>query len=135
MVEWHIKDGKKASGGKRNSVNALSKKLSAKGGVAAQTKTDSTVKEDKRETKRGLGNTYKTRALELKHANLTMGKGKTIKAEIIAVKTNDANRLFARSNISTKGAIIRVKVDDAEKLARVTNRPGQSGSINATLLE
>jgi small subunit ribosomal protein S8e len=135
MVEWHMKDTKKVSGGKRNSARALSKKLAWKGGVAANTKTDTTVKNDKRETKRGLGNTTKTRALELKHANVTDKKGKVTKCEVIAVKTNDSNRLFARSNISTKGAIIRVKVDGVEKTAKVTNRPGQEGSINASLLE
>ncbi len=135
MVEWHMKDSKKVSGGKRNSARALSKKLAWRGGTAANTKTDETVKTDKRETKRGLGLTYKTRALELKHANVTDNKGKITKYEIIAVKTNDANRLFARSNISTKGAIIRIKVDGAEKLARITNRPGQEGNVNAVLIE
>jgi small subunit ribosomal protein S8e len=135
MVEWHIRDDKKPSGGKRNTVRARTKKLAWKGGVAALTKTDTTVKQNKRETKRGLGNTEKTRALEIKNANLVTEKGKTIKAEIIAVKTNDANRLFARSNVSTKGAIIKVKVEGNEKLAKVTNRPGQEGTVNAKLIE
>ena len=130
-----MRDDKKPSGGKRNTVNANTKKLSSKGGLAAMTKTDSTVKTDKVESKRGLGNTHKVRALTLKHANLTDGKGKVSKVEIIAVKTNDANRLFSRANISTQGAIIRVKVDGNEKLAKVTNRPGQEGVVNAKLLE
>jgi small subunit ribosomal protein S8e len=135
MVEWHGKDDKKVSGGKRASINASSKKLSDRGGLPALTKTDTTVKKDKIEPKNGRGNTTKSRALELKHANITDKKGKTTKAEIISVKTNDANRLFARSNISTKGAIIRVKVEGTEKLAKVTNRPGQEGSVNAILIE
>ena len=135
MVEWHYRDDKKPSGGKRNTVNSMTKKLAWKGGTAAMTKTDTTVTKDKIESKRGLGRTHKARALTLRHANLTDGKGKVHKVEIIAVKTNDANRLFARANISTKGAIIRVKVDGAEKLAKVTNRPGQEGMVNAILLE
>jgi len=135
MVQWHYRDDKKPSGGKRNTVNAMTKKLAWKGGLAAMTKTDTTVKNDKVETKRGLGRTTKTRALEVKHANVTDSKGKVHKREIIAVKTNDANRLYARANISTQGAIIRVKVDGAEKLAKVTNRPGQEGNVNAKLIE
>ena len=129
-----MRDDKKPSGGRRNTIRARSKKLAWKGGVAAQTKTDASVEKDVRETSNGLGKVKKTRALQLKHANISQ-KGKVIKAEIVAVKTNDANRLFARSNVSTKGAIIRVKVDGNEKLAKVTNRPGQEGSVNAKLLE
>ena len=135
MVEWHYRDDKKPSGGKRNTVNARTKKLAWKGGAAAMTKTDTTVTTDKVESKKGLGNTTKARALAVRHANLTTGKGKVQKVEIVAVKVNDANRLFARANISTQGAIIRVKVDGTEKLAKVTNRPGQDGNVNAKLLE
>lgn len=135
MVEWHIRDDKKPSGGKRNSANARTKLLSSRGGVAALTKTDSTVEENRIETKKGLGKTKKVRALALKHANVSDGHGKTIKAQIISVKENNANRLFSRANISTKGAIIRVKVDENEKLAIVKNRPGQEGVVNAVLVE
>lgn len=135
MVQWHMKDDKKVSGGKRASARALSKKLAWKGGLVAQTKTDNTVKTDRIETKKGRGNTTKTRGFEIKHANINDGKGKVSKYEIIAVKTNDANRLFARSNISTRGAIIRVKAASGEKLAKVTNRPGQEGVINAVFVE
>ena len=134
MVQWHMRDDKKPSGGRRNTIRSRSKRLAWKGGVAALTKTDDSVKTDIRETNNGLGKTTKTRALQVKHANIAQ-KGKIIKAEIIAVKTNNANRLFARSNVSTKGAIIRVKVDGAEKLAKITNRPGQEGSVNAKFVE
>jgi small subunit ribosomal protein S8e len=134
MVQWHTRDDKKPSGGRRNTIRSRARKLAWKGGVAANTKTDVSVKDDIRETNNGLGSTVKTRALQLKHANIAQN-GKIIKAEIVAVKTNDANRLFARSNVSTKGAIIRVKVDGNEKLAKITNRPGQEGSVNAKLIE
>ncbi|MCX6803563.1 MAG: 30S ribosomal protein S8e [Candidatus Diapherotrites archaeon] len=135
MVQWHMRDDKKPSGGKRDTINARDKKLAWKGGLEAMTKTDATIKTDKVETKKGLGNTLKVRALELKHANVTNGKGKTTKVEIVSVKDNSANRLYGRANISTKGAIIRVKFDGAEKLAQVTSRPGQSGVVNAKLIE
>jgi small subunit ribosomal protein S8e len=130
-----MKDNKKVSGGKRAAVRKMTKKLAWKGGSAALTKTDTTVTKDNVEPKKGRGNSQKVRALSVKHANITDGKGKVSKYEIIAVKTNDANRLFARSNVSTRGAIIRVKVDGAEKLAKVTNRPGQDGNVNAVFVE
>jgi len=134
MVQWHFRDDKKPSGGRRNTVRARTKKLAWKGGAAAMTKTDSSVTKDKIEPKKGMGRTRKARALEIKHANVS-DKGKIVKAEIVAVKVNDSNRLFARSNISTKGAIIRVMIGGSEKLAKVTNRPGQEGTVNAKLLE
>jgi len=129
-----MKDDKKVSGGKRRSAYRMNKKAAWRGGTAADTKTDTSVSEDARETKKGRGGTEKTRATAVKYATvLDKATKKAIKAEIIAVKTNDANRLFARANISTKGALIRVKVGSEEKLARVTNRPGQDGVVNAVL--
>ncbi|MFA6064270.1 MAG: 30S ribosomal protein S8e [archaeon] len=135
MVQWHYRDDKKVSGGKRNTVGSRTKKLAWKGGTAALTKTATSVKKDNIEVNKGLGNTKKSRALSLKNANVTDGKGKIAKYEIIAVKTNNANRLFARANVSTKGAIIKVKVGEAEKFAKVTNRPGQEGVVNAIFVE
>ncbi|MDD2531161.1 MAG: 30S ribosomal protein S8e [Candidatus ainarchaeum sp.] len=134
MVQWHLRDDKKPSGGRRNTVRARSKKLAWKGGKASLTKTVDSIKKDVRETAKKRGKTQKVRALEVKHASIAKD-GKIIKAEIIAVSTNNANRLFARSNVSTKGAIIRVKIDGNEKLAKVTNRPGQEGIVNAKLIE
>jgi len=136
MVQWHTKSGKLPTGGKRNTVNRCDKKKAWMGGVAAETKTDTTVTKEERKVKSGRGTTQKIRATALKFANVTDPKTKkATKLEIIAVKTNDANRLFARSNISTKGALIRVKAAEGEKLARVTNRPGQHGIVNAVLAE
>jgi len=136
MVQWHMKSDKLPSGGKRGTVDRCDKKKAWMGGVAAETKTDTTVTTEVRETKAGRGTTKKVRATALKYANVMDPKTKKAsKVEIIAVKTNDANRLFARSNISTKGALIKVKVGSEEKLAMVTNRPGQHGIVNAVLTE
>ena len=134
MVQWHTKSDKLPSGGKRNTVNRSDKKKAWMGGTEAKTKTDTSSKED-RKTKKGRGNTIKVRLTQTKFANVVTDKktNKIVKAEIIAVKTNDANRLYARSNISTKGAILRVMIDGTEKLAKVTNRPGQHGTVNAEL--
>ncbi|MDD5331306.1 MAG: 30S ribosomal protein S8e [Candidatus Nanoarchaeia archaeon] len=54
---------------------------------------------------------------------------KHIKAKIIAVVENPANRNYARRNIITKGTIIET---DKGK-AKVTNRPGQDAGIQAIL--
>lgn len=55
---------------------------------------------------------------------------KTTKTDIITVKENTANIHYVRRNILNKGAIIETKIGKA----KVTSRPGQSGTINAILL-
>lgn len=135
MVQWHTKSKKKASGGKRRTIRRCDKKKAWMGGLAANTKTSETSKEEVK-TKQGRGNNIKRRTIQTKHANVVDKKtGKVQKLEIIAVKENNANRLFARSNITTKGAIIRVKSGTTEKEAKVTSRPGQDGTVNAQLTE
>ena len=46
------------------------------------------------------------------------------------VVENKANKDFVRMNILTKGAIIETDLGKA----KITSRPGQSGSINAILI-
>jgi len=55
---------------------------------------------------------------------------KTTKTEIISVVENDANIHYVRRNILNKGAIIDTNVGKA----KVTSRPGQSGTVNAVLI-
>jgi len=131
MVEWHTKSNKQSSGGRRNSTRRCTKKKAWMGGSAANTKVQE-GNDDKREVNEGRGTTTKVRATSIKFANV-YNEGKTVKAEILGVKENDANRLFARSNTSTKGALLTVKLGGAEKTVKVTNRPGQDGVINAIL--
>ena len=134
MVQWHTKSDKLPSGGKRHTKDGVSKKNAWKGGREANTKAQSDAKDDKIVTN-GRGNTSKVKSISTAVANLCDKETKKItKVEIINVKENTANRLYARSNIATKGAIIRVRVSGAEKEARVTNRPGQDGVINAILI-
>ncbi len=64
-------------------------------------------------------------------ANITNSKGKTKKAKIINVVETKANRFWARENRLIKGAIIDTEIGKA----KITNRPGQEGSINAVLIE
>ncbi|NKE36460.1 30S ribosomal protein S8e [Natronococcus sp. JC468] len=76
------------------------------------------------------GTDTKTRALATNVANVNKG-GETVTAEIEDVVENDANPNYVRRNIITKGAVI----ETSEGQARVTSRPGQTGQVNAVLLE
>lgn len=130
MVEWHNKSKRLSTGGRRTTIRRCTKKNAWRGGLAANTGTG----KDERETNRGIGNTQKIRATSTKFANvLDNSTKKTAKAEIIAVTENNANRLFARANIITKGAKIKVKIGSDEKVAVVKSRPGQNGIVNAIL--
>jgi len=55
---------------------------------------------------------------------------KTTKTDIITVVENPTNPHYVRRNIMTKGAVINTKIGKA----RITSRPGQSGTINAVLI-
>ncbi len=56
------------------------------------------------------------------------GQSKIVKIE--RVTDNKANLHYMRRNILTKGAVVKTEIGDA----RITNRPGQDGVINAILL-
>jgi small subunit ribosomal protein S8e len=132
MVEWHTKSKKMKSGGKRATLRRCTKKNAWRGGEAANTKT-TTNETEARDVNSGRGLTNKVRVTATKEVNISQGN-KIVKAQIIEVESNDANRLFARSNIATKGATLKVKLGKEEKIAIVTNRPGQDGIINAKLV-
>ena len=57
--------------------------------------------------------------------------GEVFEAELENVVDNPSNVNYARRNIVTKGAI----VETSAGRARVTSRPGQSGQVNAVLLD
>jgi small subunit ribosomal protein S8e len=68
--------------------------------------------------------------LRIKYANVSDGK-KTQKVEIENVIDVEANKNYKVRKIITKGAIIKTKIGDA----KVTSRPGQTGTVNATLIK
>ncbi|MGA7075744.1 MAG: 30S ribosomal protein S8e [Halobacteriota archaeon] len=79
----------------------------------------------------GFGGNSKIRLYKGSHVNVTdVLTGKTSIADIETVELNAANRNYVRRNIITKGAIVQTTVGKA----KVTNRPGQDGSINAVLV-
>jgi small subunit ribosomal protein S8e len=90
-----------------------------------------TIGNEKRKQVRTRGNSRKTRIMTTKTAYVIDPKtGKTAQTEILSVIDNAANINYIRRNIINKGAIIDTKMGKA----RITSRPGQSGTINAVLL-
>jgi len=80
---------------------------------------------------RTKGKNQKTRAKTTNIAYVIDPKNnKTTKTDILSVVENKANIHYVRRNIINKGAIIETKLGKA----RVTSRPGQTGTINAILL-
>ncbi|MFC7082427.1 30S ribosomal protein S8e [Halorussus caseinilyticus] len=92
--------------------------------------TETTVGESRLRTTDTRGNTQKVRALSTDVASVAID-GETVEAEIEDVVENDANPNYVRRNIVTKGALI----ETSEGKARVTSRPGQTGNVNAVLVD
>lgn len=136
MTQWHTKSRRKESGGLRKTAFARHKQLSEKGGVIALTRVITDANQNERQhISKTTGGHAKAKALRAKTANVADQATKTItKWEIQSVKQNQANKLFVRRNIITQNAIIEIKHADSTRLARVTSRPGQSGSVEAILL-
>ncbi|MGZ0746907.1 MULTISPECIES: 30S ribosomal protein S8e [unclassified Haloparvum] len=78
---------------------------------------------------RGTG--QKVNALSTNVAQVATDEGETVTVEIEDVVENPANVNYVRRNIITKGAVIETD----EGRARVTSRPGQTGQVNAVLVE
>lgn len=86
----------------------------------------------KRKNVRGMGGNRKAVILSENEANVTTPKDKTTRrVKILNVSENIADPHFAQRNVITKGAIIVTEIGSA----RVTSRPGQTGRINAVLIE
>ena len=92
--------------------------------------TETQVGEPRFRTVGVRGNGQKVRALATNVANVSVD-GETVTTTINDVVENGANPNYVRRNIITKGAVI----DTDEGEARVTSRPGQTGQVNAVLLE
>jgi len=81
---------------------------------------------------RMMGGNRKQRLLVADIANVLDPKTKKFKvAKIKTVKDSQADPNFIRRNIMVKGAVIDTEIGKA----KITNRPGQSGAINAVLVE
>ncbi len=124
-MRWQGKSTRRYTGGRI--IQARGKRRFELGGDEANTLLGATI----RKTERTLGGALKPRLLRDSTAIVTDPKTKTAKkVKIETVSGNPANIHYVRRNIVTKGAIIKTELGSA----RVTNRPGQEGSINAVLI-
>lgn len=116
----------RANGGKYKAYRK--KKQHELGRLPVQTR----IAESKMREVRTLGGNVKQKMLNCDILNLYDPKTKKCsKAKIISVQENSADRHFVRRNIMTLGAIV---VTDKGR-AKITNRPGQEGAINAIAIE
>lgn len=125
MVRNQSRSNRKPSGSRYKQLRV--RRQHESGREAARTK----VADEKKISVRTLGGNSKTKALAVEHAYVVNSKGKHKKTPIEGVVENAANKQFVRRNIITQGAIIETGLGRA----RVTSRPGQTGSVQAVLLE
>ena len=115
---------RKASGGRyKKSI----KKLPTLGNLPSLTK----INKKKLKIKRIRGGHKKLTLLSINKINIIDKKSKKSQiTEITSIMENPANRHYVRRGILTKGTIIQTKIGKA----KITSRPGQEGTINATLI-
>ena len=126
MVITQARSRRKPTGGLLRST--LTKRTYMLGRNASMTKIGDDERRKRVPTK---GGNAKQRLFETETANVYDPKTKKHKkAKITNVAENPANRNFVRRNILTKGTIIETEAGKA----KVTNRPGQNGTVDAVLL-
>ena len=117
---------RKLSGG-RYTTSDRSKRKKELNRYPANTKISEAIKS---KTIRACGGNVKRKLLSGNSVNVVDKKGKASKTTLTNVIENAANPHLVRRNILTKGAIIETKLGKA----RISNRPGQEGCINAVLV-
>lgn len=127
MATYQGRSMKKKTGGKKRPLRSNRKFELGNRHLEAKVGTENKVKKI-----RTRGGNQKLRAMTLKEVNvLDPETKKYTKTELISVKENVANPHFVRRNTITKGAIIETKAG----IAKVANRPGQDGMVNAILVK
>ncbi len=127
MVLYHQPIKRKSSGSGGRKRASQDKRLHHYGGFQALTRLHKGEKET-RDVIKTKGGRVKVKPKHVEFVNL-FADGKTKKVKITNVSETPSNRHYARENIIIKGAIIQTEAGKA----RVTNRPGQDGVINAVL--
>lgn len=116
---------RKLTGGKRRAYRSRRKYEIDRYPAEPITGEDNIVK------KRVRGANIKLAVREVSFANVAdKANKKVVKAKIVKVDDNPANRDYARRGVITKGAIIETEIGSA----RVVSRPGQDGTVNAILM-
>ncbi|OKY79004.1 MAG: Ribosomal protein S8E [Candidatus Methanohalarchaeum thermophilum] len=125
MAKYHGKSKRTKTGGRRKPKRK--KRKSELGREFLEPK----IGEETKKKLRTMGGNGKTRLLRTNKVNLTdPDSGETEKIDIENVVENEANPHYVRRNIITKGAIIETE----KGKAKVKNRPGQEGTVNAVLI-
>jgi len=125
IMKFQGRSTRKYTGGRL--VQARGKRKFELGGENANTHLGECIKK----TVKVLGGDRKVRLLRTDTALVTDPATKTArKVKIETVTGNPANKNYTRRNIMTKGSIIKTEIGSA----RITNRPGQEGGINAVLI-
>jgi small subunit ribosomal protein S8e len=126
MVVSHYRSRQTETGSLYKSYRG--RRLSELGNAPAMTK----IAEKKTKVMRTRGGNAKTRTLSANTANLYNTKTKKYeKADIQNVIEAPANINYVRRNILVKGTIVQT----SKGKARISNRPGQEGVVNAVLIE
>jgi len=80
---------------------------------------------------RTMGGNEKIKLREVNQINVVDLKSKKPKkVKVLSVLESPANRHYVRRHVITKGTIVDTELGKA----RVTNRPGQDGSVNGVLM-
>ncbi len=125
MTIYQGRARKKFTGGK------LHKNRSNRRFEAGREPTLTRLGEDSRKILRVHGGNQKAVLMRGITASVYDPKTKETKvAKIITVKENPANPHYVQRNIMNKGTVIETELGPA----RVTSRPGQSGSVSSVLL-
>lgn len=126
MATSQRRANRKITGGRYNTTDR-SKRKKELTRYPANTKISETIKS---KSIRVCGANVKRKLLSGNSVNIVDKKGKSTKTTIANVVENSANPHLVRRNILTKGAIIETSLGKA----KISNRPGQEGCINATLV-
>ena len=125
MAIWHRRSNRTSTGSRLRRFRSKRKY------EMGRTPTETLMGETKRRIVDSRGKVKKTPALRIQFANVTdPEKGVTFRAEIQDVETNPANMDYQRRKVITRGTIIKT----TKGRAKVTNRPGQDGILNAVLI-
>lgn len=125
MTIYQGKSRKKFTGGK------LHRKRSNRRFEAGREATLTRVGGDSRKVLRVHGGNQKVALMRGAVTNVYDPKtGETKVSKIVTVKENPANPHYVQRNIMNKGTVVETELG----LAKITSRPGQTGTINSILL-
>ncbi|MGM5480717.1 MAG: 30S ribosomal protein S8e [Nanobdellota archaeon] len=125
MAILQLRSNRKPTGGRYKRPKV--RRLSRMGRLPVHTK----IGTHRRKSVKTIGGNRKHKILMTEKVNLF--DPKTKKNSVVGIKNvveNPANRQYVRRKIITKGTVIETEKGNA----KVTSRPGQTGSVNAVLI-